>query len=119
MADIKENLSTKETDELLQIWNDNNRAEWTDIAFSAIEEILTERGVTVPPQPNETTELKKKINAKSIGGISIGTIIAYAIGTSLAEEYGPIVGIWSLVIIVIIVVFAIIFWFLKKDNGVE
>lgn len=47
---IFDNLNLKETDELLQIWQENKRDEWSDTTFDIIEQILRERGVQIPPQ---------------------------------------------------------------------
>ena len=49
--EIKAKLSEKETHELLRIWCENRRDEWRDEAFDAIQEILGERNVTIPEQP--------------------------------------------------------------------
>ena len=47
---IYENMSFKETDELLDIWETNDRVEWSDEAFSVVEEILKARNGNVPAQ---------------------------------------------------------------------
>jgi len=47
---IRNNLNLKETDELLSIWQTNDRAAWTDMTFELIEEILRERLGEVLPQ---------------------------------------------------------------------
>jgi hypothetical protein len=47
---VYKNIALKETDELLDIWQTNDRAEWTDSTFEAIEEILKKRIGSVPPQ---------------------------------------------------------------------
>jgi hypothetical protein len=52
-------MQQKEPEELLEIWKQNDREQWTDVAFGVIEEILMERLGTVPPQggePEEVTE---------------------------------------------------------------
>ena len=41
---IYNELNLRETNDLLEIWQTNNRAEWSDIAFEIIKQILTERG---------------------------------------------------------------------------
>jgi hypothetical protein len=48
--EIVANLRMKETDELLKIWQDNNRQEWSEEAFTAIHDILQERLGSVPEQ---------------------------------------------------------------------
>jgi len=44
------NLILKETDELLKIWQVNNRSFWSDDAFEVIKGILKERGAEIPEQ---------------------------------------------------------------------
>ena len=53
-AQIKDNLSLKETDELLEIWRRADHDEWTDLAFEVVQEILLERLGEIPaPEPEE------------------------------------------------------------------
>ena len=47
---IAASLSHKSTDELVEIWTTNDRAEWSDAAFGVIEAILKERLGTLPTQ---------------------------------------------------------------------
>ena len=47
---IYNNLRLKETDELLEIWQINNRADWSETAFDVIKEILRQRLVEMPSQ---------------------------------------------------------------------
>lgn len=49
---IYNEMNLKETDELLEIWQNNDRFEWSDIAFDVINEILKARGVEIPDQGN-------------------------------------------------------------------
>lgn len=44
------NLNQKSTEELIEIWQENDREEWSDIAFESIQEILQNRLETLPPQ---------------------------------------------------------------------
>ncbi len=53
---IYSRMSLKETDELLEIWQVNDRAEWSDTAFQVIEEILKHRGIEIPQQGQPTFE---------------------------------------------------------------
>ena len=50
VARIHNILGTLETEDLLAIWTANNRDEWTDEAFIAIQAILRERREEIPPQ---------------------------------------------------------------------
>jgi len=45
---IKTKLINKDTEELLAIWNENNRDEWRDEVFEVIDHILNSRGVGKP-----------------------------------------------------------------------
>ena len=47
---IYNELNLRETDDLLDIWQENNRLEWSDDAFEIIGEILRARGVEIPQQ---------------------------------------------------------------------
>lgn len=40
----------KDTEELLDIWQKNDRGAWTDLAFAVIGQILAQRLAEVPPQ---------------------------------------------------------------------
>jgi hypothetical protein len=47
---IHNELNLRETDDLLDIWQENDRGEWSDDAFEVISEILKARGIEVPEQ---------------------------------------------------------------------
>jgi hypothetical protein len=47
-------MNLKDTDELIQIWQLNDRREWSDEAFEIVKEILVERGAQVPEQDKPT-----------------------------------------------------------------
>jgi len=53
---IYSSLNLKGTDELLEIWQTNDRTEWSDTAFDVVEEILKERDVEVPIQDEPVYE---------------------------------------------------------------
>jgi len=59
-------LSQKETAELVEMWQTNDRATWTEMAFDVIREILQERLVELPPQgkPVSETHKSKETTAK-------------------------------------------------------
>lgn len=50
LKQIYDRMNLKETEELLEIWQSNDRFEWSDEAFDAINEVLIERGVKIPEQ---------------------------------------------------------------------
>jgi DNA-directed RNA polymerase subunit M/transcription elongation factor TFIIS len=47
---IYNNMNMKDTDELLDIWQTNNRFEWTAMAFDAVRQILQNRIGQLPEQ---------------------------------------------------------------------
>ena len=47
---VYKNLNLKETGELLEIWQENDRVEWSDTAFDVMKEILVKRLGETPPQ---------------------------------------------------------------------
>jgi hypothetical protein len=55
---IRRNLESKSTEELLQIWEKNDRNEWSDDAFIATRRILEERGENPGPQGPPITEVE-------------------------------------------------------------
>lgn len=56
MSDLRKQiygtLNLKDTDELLDIWEANNKEEWSESAFDVIKDILTGRSVEIPEQGN-------------------------------------------------------------------
>ncbi len=50
--EIYRNLDIRETDDLIEIWQTNDRLQWSDEAFEVISEILRKRGIE-PPAQNE------------------------------------------------------------------
>ncbi|HJR79774.1 MAG TPA: hypothetical protein VJ821_06865 [Anaerolineales bacterium] len=64
---IYSNLNLKETDELLSIWQSNNRTLWSDETFEVIKEILQERNVEIPEQGRLIDETNKEEVLKDEG----------------------------------------------------
>jgi hypothetical protein len=54
--EIYTNFNRKETDELVRIWQLNNRYEWTDEAIETVGKILQERLGDLPPQNEPNLE---------------------------------------------------------------
>jgi hypothetical protein len=65
---IYNNLRLKETDELVEIWQNNDRVEWSDTAFEVMGEILRHRLDELPPQnePNYQHVAKEKIDEDQV-----------------------------------------------------
>lgn len=53
---IYSNFNLKETDELVEIWQKNERVEWSEDTFNVIQEILQERLGELPPQNEPVLE---------------------------------------------------------------
>ena len=53
---IFESFSLKETDELVAIWQANDRGEWSDLAFEVLHDILQERLGELPAQAEPVYE---------------------------------------------------------------
>jgi hypothetical protein len=47
---IVETMHKKTTEELLEIWAANDRAQWSDTALEAARQTLSERNIIIPPQ---------------------------------------------------------------------
>lgn len=50
VENIRQNWTDKSSDELIQIWKENDHERWSDSAFEAARRILTERGIAIPAQ---------------------------------------------------------------------
>jgi hypothetical protein len=53
---IYNELNLRETDDLLEIWKENDRVEWSNETFEVIEEILKNRRVEIPQQDEPIRE---------------------------------------------------------------
>jgi hypothetical protein len=60
---IRHSMEEKSTQELLEIWGDNDRTEWSDEAFVAVRRVLEARGEEIPiqgePNQHQATEVDK------------------------------------------------------------
>ncbi|HAW52799.1 MAG TPA: hypothetical protein DCX54_10815 [Flavobacteriales bacterium] len=76
---IYKNFELEETDTLLDIWQTNNRGEWSDLVFEILKEILADRLEAVPPQ-NEAVydfvDVEEDDPVRSTWGIG-GILTAY------------------------------------------
>ncbi len=77
IEDIADKMRTRTTEDLTAIWTKNDRKEWSDDAFDAINMVLTERGISVPvqqavPIPQETARAvaKSKPRLPLLGGVA-------------------------------------------------
>jgi hypothetical protein len=81
-------LQEKDTAELLEIWKKNNRNEWSDIAFSIINDILLERlGSEPPPQGGPFEEEAEEETFLDIDKIASLSAIANAIAWVVLVGY--------------------------------
>ena len=106
---IYSNFNLKETDELVEIWQKNDRVEWSEDAFSIIQEILQERLGELPSQnepileytddsegeddenlpefykPREVLRLEKCLNWAAIASI-VASIISSLLGLKQMQQ---------------------------------
>ncbi len=61
---IYQNMNLKDTNELLDIWQTNDREEWSEDAMGIVKQILMERGMEIPEQtgPREQSEEENVID---------------------------------------------------------
>jgi hypothetical protein len=57
---IYDRMNQKENGELLEIWQTNDRVEWSEDAFEVVKEILQRRGVEIPAQDEPIYEHKQE-----------------------------------------------------------
>jgi DNA-directed RNA polymerase subunit RPC12/RpoP len=55
---IYNNMNMKDTDELIEIWETNNRYEWSDTAFEVVRQILSNRIGELPEQDDPVFDEK-------------------------------------------------------------
>jgi len=63
-AQIYNNLITKDTEELLEIWQSGDTSVWTEDTLEIVKEILVKRLGYVPPQSNEAQVLQVLVNVE-------------------------------------------------------
>lgn len=74
---IRSHMEQKTTEELREIWERNDRDQYTWGAFEAIKEILQERGESIPPQVDQkmNVDYEEKSIVILLRIIAIATII--------------------------------------------
>jgi hypothetical protein len=93
--EILHNMQAKETEELLVIWETNDRGVWSDEAFSIVHDILVERLGNVPQQKMKTTNRrhyrskKTRINKLSKKSLLFSPIILFGISLLLIPILHP------------------------------
>ena len=71
IEDIKTKMREKSTTELLNIREQNNREEWSDLAFEAIDVVLSERNVVpLTPKPEPSAVPPKPLRTPSWPGLA-------------------------------------------------
>jgi hypothetical protein len=80
VEDMRNFMDSKSTEELVQIWRENDRMKYAEEAFEAIRQIFEERGETIPPQlpVRKTQPIRKKreIEGERGGFFSFRTLIS-------------------------------------------
>lgn len=77
---MRDFMASKSTEELVQIWVENDRTKYVEETFEAIHQILEERGETIPPQlpirEERPTRKKQGIERERGGFFSFRTLIS-------------------------------------------
>ena len=66
ILNIERNFQAKDTDELLAIWHEENREEYSNEAFEAVRRILGSRGHDLSPK-RATPEIEKEVQSYPSG----------------------------------------------------
>ena len=61
---IRANMQLKDTRELLAIWTENDRSEWSELAVAVVHDILLKRLGSVPPQDPDGTGRRRNMKTK-------------------------------------------------------
>ena len=56
---IRSQMEAKSNEELLGIWQENDRREWRPEAFEAISQVLQARGIVLPSQASSLANFEK------------------------------------------------------------
>lgn len=73
---IRDRMQEKSTQELVEIWTQNDRTQWTEYAFEAIRQLLEERGYPIPPQQPPKLEEPQGQGSKPSGFWTFRTMIS-------------------------------------------
>ena len=99
---IRENMKEKSSEELIEIWKNNDREAWSNSAFEIIKDVLMERHIALPPQqpPALPTPDKPGKNYFPIVGLLVGIIGFYLLGYeppkySLADLQDFLQSLWA------------------------
>lgn len=68
------NLNQKSTEELIEIWRENNQVEYTELSFKVIHGILQDRHIEIPPQDDPAEEKKQNANPEYYGSDKMSVI---------------------------------------------
>ena len=86
--EVRASYEKLETEELLRIWQENDRMQYRDEAFAVVHEVLSGRGVYPPDQaPNRSTERPQLQGAKVVVTdvqMSFGSMVVFMVKWALA-----------------------------------
>ena len=71
IQDIKKHIETKPTEELLDIWSENDREKWSAEYFEAVRLVLLERNEPLPEQTPEHRESQPAGRNKKMRSLAI------------------------------------------------
>jgi hypothetical protein len=91
---IRENMQSKNSNELMQIWQEYDRTKYSEETFEIIKTILEERDVNVAPHSKDTEETIHWISTSKgpiLGFILIGLFLGGLVGFLLRPSI-PLIG---------------------------
>ncbi len=110
LSQIRKRFANKTTEELLAIWMQNDRTQWSDETFAAIHEILAERGAVVVPQGPAIQSRPSKPVWRSVVGLFgrivfvIGCVIFAGVPATWLYPYPFFNWLWTAFLIIAILV---------------
>lgn len=77
-------IESKSTEELLEIWQEHDRKEWSEGTFELIKQLLIERGETLPHRKKRIKKAKHLVHAsRVVAGPSQEEIFLWVIGIGI------------------------------------
>jgi hypothetical protein len=87
---IRENIKLKSTEQLLRIWKDNNREEYSDESFEVVKQLLLERAEVLPHQKEIKEMQDTQVKRFSRGGLIIAILSAISAIIGIAYLIFPL-----------------------------
>lgn len=84
--EIKKRLEERSSEELIAIWTKNDKSEWSDDAFEAVHQILTERKIAIPQQSCAVGDANRAVLDSSLTDKQLSLIVELHKKTGLPFE---------------------------------